>query len=130
MGQNIINIFHEKPVQNKLKKLVPDLFLRNENWAHLNINIQKCYSLFLMYVQVEDYQNKLKLSWQPFPTSSYKNFLKTKRCLKLVSLPQFLHDFWRKCLLPCILLVQISFLIDCLYFWRYWGICALLFLVT
>ena len=31
MGQNIINIFHEKPVQNKLKKLVPDLFLRNEN---------------------------------------------------------------------------------------------------
>ena len=39
----------------------------------------------------------LKLSWRPFAFASYKVFLKkTKRCLELVCLAHFPHDFWRK----------------------------------
>ena len=35
--------------------------IKNENWAYLGINSLKCYKVYLLYVQVEVYQNILKL---------------------------------------------------------------------
>ena len=37
------------------------------------------YSLFLLYVQVEEYRNTLKLSYRPFAFTSYKAFSKNKK---------------------------------------------------
>ena len=36
-----------------VEKLVPDLFIKKQNQAYLWTNRLKCYSLFLIYVQVE-----------------------------------------------------------------------------
>ena len=52
-------------------------------------------SLLLLYVWVENYQNKLTLRWWPLAFNSYKAFLKIKRGLELVFLSHSLHDFWR-----------------------------------
>ena len=35
--------------------------IKNENWAYPGINSLKCYKVYLLYVQVEVYQNILKL---------------------------------------------------------------------
>ena len=43
--------------------------------------------------QAEGCRNVLKLSYRPLAFTSYKVFWTTKRGLKLVSLPHFLHDF-------------------------------------
>ena len=43
--------------------------------------------------QVEDYQEKLKLSCRPLAFTSYKALLKNKKGLELVSLPHFLPGF-------------------------------------
>ena len=54
-------------------------------------------SLFLLYVQVEVYQNILKLSCWPFTFTLYEAFLKNKKTsLKLVFLLHFLHNFRRQ----------------------------------
>ena len=55
------------------------------------------YSLLLMYVQVENYRNILKLSCRAL--AFIKFFCFFKKSLELVSLPDFLHDFWRKIVL-------------------------------
>ena len=52
--------------------------------------------MFLLYVQAEIYQNKLKLRRWPLVFSLYKAFFFIKRGLKLVSLPHSLNDFWKK----------------------------------
>ena len=43
------NIFHKNHKQNVVDKLVPDPFIKNQNWAYLRIK----KSLFLLYAQVE-----------------------------------------------------------------------------
>ena len=58
------NIFHEKKhAQNLSAKLSPDSFLKKTN---LKISLDQqpeiLQGLFLSYVQVEDYQNILKLT--------------------------------------------------------------------
>ena len=49
------------------------------------------YSLILLYVQVEGNRNILKLRYGPLAFTSYKVF--ALQITKVVSLPQFLHDF-------------------------------------
>ena len=51
------------------------------------------WSLFLLYIQVEAYQNLLKLRCWSLAFTSIKTLNKV---WNLVSLPHFLHDFWRK----------------------------------
>ena len=46
---------------------------------YLSIRSLKFHSLFLLYAQVEDYQNILKLRRYPFAFTSYKAFLKCKK---------------------------------------------------
>ena len=52
-------------------------------------------------------------------------FSKIKRSLELVSLPHFLHNFWRKMFLPLHYINWRSFNVWLLYFVRYWAICLL-----
>ena len=59
--------------------------------------------MFLLYEQVEFYQNILKLSCWPLAFTLYKVFFE-KTCLQLISLPHFMRDFWRKILLALYLI--------------------------
>ena len=79
-----------------VEKLVPDPFLKNKNWAYLLISGLKFVKVCFIAWQVEGYRNRLKLSCRPLAFTHIKLFYKIKRCLELVSLPDFLHNFWRK----------------------------------
>ena len=83
------------------------------------------YNLFVLYVmlQIEGYQNILKLSWGPIVFTSYKAFLKKqKRDLKPVSVPYFLQWFLKKNVSLVISYISFS---GFLYFVRYRAICVL-----
>ena len=85
------------------RKTIPWLF--SQVYSQTSISIVSSFILLVFILfQVEDYRNILKLSCGPHASNSYKAFLKkTKRGLKLFSLPHFLHDFWKKMLLFVIL---------------------------
>ena len=79
------------------KKLDPDAFLRNENWAYLWINSLKFYTVSIYFIPSWRLSKYIKTKLH---TTCYlcRAFLKNKKRSeqKLVSLPHFLHDFWRK----------------------------------
>ena len=85
-----------------VEKLVSDSFMKNRNWTYPWINTLSCYKNWFYYISrpmcTKIY---LKPRWWPFVFTLYKHFFlkKIERDLKLVSLPHFLHDFWRKILL-------------------------------
>ena len=90
---NTSGIFLKNQAQNAMEILFPDPFLKNQNWEYLWINSLKFYRacFFCMagwgiskYTEDHLLLPTIKLSY------------KTKWGLKLVSLPYFLHDFWRK----------------------------------
>ena len=70
-----------------VSNLVPETFIKNENYAYPGPTVsEKCYSLFLLYAQVELYQNILTLRCSPFDSTLHKAFLKkAKRGLELAS---------------------------------------------
>ena len=78
------------------------------------------YSFFILYVQVDDYQNietKVQSTWFQVIQRFFK---KRERGLELLSLH---HEFWRKYLSRYISLTDQMLLSDCLYFLRYfWDI--------
>ena len=43
-----------------MEKLVPELFLKNQIQFYLWVNNLEVHAVFLLYVEVEDYQNILK----------------------------------------------------------------------
>ena len=43
-----------------MEKLVPELFLKNQIQLYLWVNSLEVHAVFLLYVEVEDYQNILK----------------------------------------------------------------------
>ena len=94
---NMRNIFFKDHTQNLVQKLVPDPFLKNENWAYLWVNWLKLQTFYFCYMpywgpskQIETILNTIciYLIWSFFK--------KPKRGLGLVSLAYFLHIFWRK----------------------------------
>ena len=89
----------------------------------------KCYKVFLLYVQVEVYQNILKLRCRPLAFTFLKLFWKTKRGPRQVFLPHFQHDFWRKIFSLYIVLTDQISMSDCLYFLRYRVICVLIVII-
>ena len=118
------NIFLENHKQNTVEKLFPDPFLKTKIKLISGSIVQSFIKFVFIVCQIEGYRNILKLSCRPFPFTSYKPFLKAKRSLQLISLPHFLHDFWRKVFF---LLYSINWpnFIVWFYFVRYWAICAL-----
>ena len=93
-------IFLEKSYEKLGGKTNPRLFPKKSKLSiSLDQQSKVLYNLLLLYVQIEDYRNILKLKFRLVNFTSYKTFSKTKRGLELVSLPHFLHDFGRKILL-------------------------------
>ena len=89
---NIENILLKNHTRNVLEKLLPDLFLKYQNWAYLWIKSVNFIQFVLILCQVEGYQY-IELSYGPFAFTPYKLFSKDKK--RLVSLSGFLHDFWK-----------------------------------
>ena len=54
------------------------------------------FSFFPLYVHIKGYQNIFKLRWGLLLFPFIRQFYKVKSGLELVSLTDFLHDFWRK----------------------------------
>ena len=78
--------------QNVVDQLVPDPFLKNQNWAYLWINHVKFYTVGFQLLVFEDDQNILRLRCWPLAFTSYKTFLK-KRKRSGTSLPA-LYSAW------------------------------------
>ena len=92
---NTRNIFLENHIQNMMERLLPDPFMKNQHRAYLWISSLKCNKFDLLYVQVEVYQNILKLRCWPLAFTLHKAFLKDG-VLELVSLLHFLNAFCEK----------------------------------
>ena len=83
--------------QNVLEKLVPDPFLKNKNWAYLWINSWKFYTVCFYCMPSWGLSKYIETRLQTiYFYLILSNFKKIKRCLELVSLPYFLHNFSRK----------------------------------
>ena len=92
---NMRDIFLEKSYTKYGWKRSPRRFSKKKKIKIEHISV-KFYSFFLLHVQVEGYRNILQLRCRPLALIPFLNvFKKTKRALELVSLPHFLHDFWR-----------------------------------
>ena len=79
-------------------KLVPDPFLKTENWAYLWINSLKFYTVCFYYMAswwLSKYiETKLHSTCFHLILRFFKTYI--KRGLELVSLSHFLHNLWRK----------------------------------
>ena len=93
---NLRNIFLEKSYTKYGGKTIPRPFSeKSKSSISLDQQSKILYSLLLLNVQVEGYRNTLKRSCRPLAFTTYKTSLQNKRGLGLVSLPHFLHNFWR-----------------------------------
>ena len=90
------NIFVKYHTQNVVEKLVPELFLKNENWAYLCINSLKFYTACFYCMASSELSKYTETKLQTICFHLIEFFWKIKRGLELVSLPHFLHNFWRK----------------------------------
>ena len=91
---NMRNIFSKIHTQNMVKKIFLETFIKKLNRVYLWINSLKLCNLFLLYANLRAIEiecNQAADYW----LLSYIKILK-KRSQKLVFLPYFLHDFWRK----------------------------------
>ena len=88
--------FFKNHTHNVVQKLVPDPFLKNETWAYLWINWRKFQTVYFdcmpswglsKYIETRLHTTCIYLIW---------SFFKKQRGLGLISLPYFLHNFWRK----------------------------------
>ena len=94
---NMRNIFPEKPYTKCGEEVSPRLFYKKSKFSiPLDQLSEMLWRLFLLYAQVDVYQNILKLRWWPLAFTLCKVFLKHKKRSR-TSLPaSFLHGFWRK----------------------------------
>ena len=88
--------FLKNHTQNVVEKLVPDPFAKMKIEIISEGLVSNIIKFVLFYIQVEFYQNILKLRFRPLAFILYKAFDRRKRDLDLISLPHFLHNFWRK----------------------------------
>ena len=106
--------------------LVPDFFIKRQNWASLYKLSEMLQNLFLLYIQVEFYQNLLKLMSWLLVFSFYKTFLKwQKKSGTSLSASFYALILTKNVFLRYILLIDQISLPDFLYFLRYWAICIL-----
>ena len=74
-----------------VEKLFPDPFLKNQNWAYFWINSLKFYPVYFYCMPRWGLSKYIETKRQ---TTCF--YLIQKRGLELVSLLDFLHNFWRK----------------------------------
>ena len=89
---------------------------KKQNSAYLWIDGLNIYSLFLFYIQVEDYQNIFKLRCCTLAFMSYKTFLQNEKRSGTSLTASFFSCFEEKHLSCYILLNGQISLSDCLYF--------------
>ena len=94
---NMRNIFFEQSFSKCGGEASPRPFNKKSKLS-LSLDQQSgmLQSLFLLYAQVEVYQNILKLRCWPLAFTLNKSILKNKKSLELVSLPHFLYNVSRK----------------------------------
>ena len=97
-----------------LKKLVPDLFLKNQNRTYLWIESLTFYRI-CFYGMSKSRNTNISSNYDAdhLLLTHIRRFQKTNRGLQLVSLPHFPHDFWRKMFLTSYSIKWPNF-IDCL----------------
>ena len=93
---DIRNIFLKNLTKNVVEKLFPDPFLKNQNCAYTWINSLKFYTVLFHCMPSWGLMKYIETMLQNTCIYSYKAFIKDKKGLELVSLPHFLHTFWRK----------------------------------
>ena len=121
---NMINIFHEKLCTNCGGETnFSSFFKKSKLSMSLDQQSEVSDSLFLLYVQVEDYQNILKPKCWPLAFTSYKVFFTIKK-RSGTSLPASFSAGFLKKNIHILLTDQIS-LSGCFYFLRYLTICLL-----
>ena len=105
------NIFFEKRAQNMMEKLVPELFLKNQIQVYMSKSRttiiywnEGISLLFLLHIKL---------------------FKKTKRRLKLVSLPHIMHGFWRNIFLTLHYINWLNFIVWLLLLLKNLAICLL-----
>ena len=89
-------------------------------WVEFISGIIVLCSLFIMNAKlrnIEIYWNQLAYH---LLLPHIKLFKKTQRGLELVSLPQFLNNFWRRILLLLYFINWPNFIVYCLYSWDIW----------
>ena len=107
--------------QNMVENLLPDYYLKNQNWANLYINNLSFMQFVFIVCQVEGYKNIFNLSCRPFAFTSNKAFLRNKMSPKLI----FCMIFEGKYFCCYILLADQISLSGCFYFVKSWAICVL-----
>ena len=83
------------------------------------------HSLCILYAKLRAIEIYLNYPADHLLLLLIKLFKKTKRVLELVSLPHFVHDFWRKIFSYYILLTDQISLSGCFCFVKYWAIYGL-----
>ena len=83
------------------------------------------YSLFLLYAKLRAINRYWSQAADHLLIPHVKLFLKIKRGRELVSLPHFLHDFWRKIFILLYSMNWPNFIVWLPYFVRYWATCVL-----
>ena len=110
------------PFWSRIGKLVAENAVP-DHFEHFSVSkVWNLTQFFSLSVQVDDYQNMLKLRCWSLTFNSDK-------ALELVSLPCFLHNLLIKVFLTrYVLLTDQILLSDCIYFLRYWEIFVLHFI--
>ena len=80
--------------QNVAEKI--NFFKNSEFYIFMDKQFEFSYSLLLLYVQVKDYQNILKLRYQSLAFISNKAFVKPRRRSRTNIYASFSAWFWRK----------------------------------
>ena len=75
------SVIREWLIEKKIvaEKLVPNPFLKNQNWSYLWINSLKFYTVYFIIYQVKGYRNIVNLSCRSLAFGSYKAFLKKRK---------------------------------------------------
>ena len=91
------NIFPKKPYPKYDREAIPRPFSKK---SKLSISLDQyskdLYILFLLFTKLRTIESDWNEATDHLLLPQIKLFKKTKRGLELVSLPHFLHDFWRK----------------------------------
>ena len=98
--------FFENHAHIAMEKLVQDPFLKNRNSAYLCINSLKCYGICFYCMPKAKSIKTLKLRSWPIPFTTCKAFFKIKGRSGTSLSGSFLHDFWRKIFICCILIID------------------------
>ena len=99
--------------QNMVEKLVPDPFIKKQNWKNLWNNSLKCFKVFFIVCLSRGLPKYIKTN--VLTTCFYliyHAFLKNKKKSRTSFPTSFLHDFWRKifltlCYIAWLLLLEI-----------------------